>query len=85
MSARIKLAELMRERGLHQADVAHELGTIQSAVSRWLAGKAVPKWRSMLKVQDWSDGRIKVNDWIDDQNMNQMAETIVDCESIDAQ
>lgn len=44
------LAQLRKQKGMSQADLAHELGITPQAVSKWERGKSMPVFAQLLRV-----------------------------------
>lgn len=64
MDARQKLSRWLEIQGLSQAKAAQEMDTAQSTISKWISGKAVPRWTVMVRLEKWTQGFVRVTDWI---------------------
>ena len=64
MEARHKLAKWLKMQGLSQSKAAKELGSSQAAMSKWIAGSVTPRLAMMVRIEKWSQGFVRVTDWV---------------------
>lgn len=55
------LVEARNNKGLSQQELAEKLGTTQSVISRLERGKSLPSLRSLQKMADSLDYRLKIS------------------------
>lgn len=58
------LEEHRIKRGLSISETAAALGVDRVTIWRWLTGKSIPEAPMILRIQAWSKGDVRANDWI---------------------
>lgn len=58
------LSEYMRRNKISDLKFAKRVGKNRATVHRWRHHKLHPSWRSMQKIEEITDGKVKPNDWI---------------------
>ena len=48
-----------------RTEFAEKLGVHFSQVYRWTNGDARPRWELARKIQDLTDGAVRLDDWVD--------------------
>jgi len=59
----MKLAKYLMFKGLSQSEASRQLGITQVAVNHYLNRKSVPSGRMMIKIFQWSKGKVNLSDW----------------------
>jgi DNA-binding XRE family transcriptional regulator len=58
-----KLKALIVTRGVSQITVAKDLGISATHLNRILSSRYRPSWPLIVKINDWSDGIVNLDDW----------------------
>ncbi len=69
----MKLDEYMKDQNLTQADLAARLDVTPSAVCMWLAGKRRPRFETLARLEQTSNGAVTANDFMPSQSQSQEA------------
>lgn len=60
----MRLAEYMSQMELTDKQVADAIGCERASVTRYRNGKMRPKLENVVKITDFTDGKVTADDWI---------------------
>lgn len=59
------LEKYRQRQGLRISQLAVALEVDRTTIWRWLTGARIPTPQMILRIQEWSRGAVRANDWID--------------------
>ena len=63
----MKLSEWLNAEKVSQSAVADRLGFSRSLVCRWISGERKPNLYAIDRIENMSDGKVQLKDWISDK------------------
>ena len=69
----MQLRDYMKSREITDEAAASQLNVSRATVTRWRNGAMRPDWGTMSHIQEWSEQKVRPNDWAKTTRTNKRA------------